>query len=704
MVGDILRSGRTGLGEVESRRLFELNGVYMVMVGVMAVMVVVRSAGDEPMVTAVDAVFLAVLLAFVLAPRFTTRLDLVSAATAISLSAFFTGLAISDLVGGAGVVWIFGLPFALTLVLGARWGTVAAVAVGVTNFSTLLLMDGGANPVVLHRRDVLNRIWPAYLALSLFAYFFEVIRGRTRSRIQAQNEELNRKLVELRRARREAEHANRAKDEFMATISHEIRTPMNGVVGMTELILETELDAKQRDFAETIRGSAGALLAIINDILDYSRVEAGELVIRNSPFDLAACIDASVDAVPLSGRPKLSMVSAPEPDLPADVFGDAGRVKQVLVNLLGNAVKFTEQGEISLWVGVQDPGHIRFEVRDSGIGIPEDEIPNLFVPFRQGDGSYARKQGGTGLGLSISHRLVQAMGGQMGVESEPDVGSTFWFTLPCDVAAGPRLAGPQQPKSGARALLITPSDAQRHFGKRFYEWWGFEVAEYAEVPNELEGSFAICVLDKSQMDPERLAIIQARTDHLNICCSRWAPLENNPGFNIIAKPVRVVEMVRAIIGCAQPSCPISSPTSATTGARPVNQPTNNTEGVSILVAEDNPVNQKVVRHMLRRLGYDVEIVDNGRSAVEAVAERTYQLVLMDLQMPEMDGIEATRRIREHMTDSELPIIALTANARPQDREACTTAGMNDFISKPVSRRELNTMISHWLSDSVETAA
>ncbi|MFQ5775599.1 MAG: response regulator [Kiloniellaceae bacterium] len=544
----------------------------------------------------------------------------------------------------------------------------------------------------------------------------------TQGRLEQQGAELAALAEDLKLARDEAEAANRAKSEFLATMSHEVRTPMNGVMGMAGLLLDTQLNEEQRQYAETIRQSGEALLDVINDILDFSKIEAGKLELQVMEFDLPPVVDSVMDLLAARAYGKgIELIGYIAPNVPRALCGDPGRLRQILLNLVGNAVKFTRSGGVSLEVELEEAGEetatLRFRVRDTGIGVSKEAQATLFDRFVQEDASTTRRYGGTGLGLAICKQLVSMMGGEIGLESEPGKGSTFWFTVclkrPTD-EAGTAFSLGTAVLQGRHVMVVDDNEVNRRiFGKQLLAFgMHVRVVEDAETAllalneaAEANEPFEVAIIDHilPEVDGEELARrIRAEPvfEDLKLVLSSSAggtAAQDRGGKNLfdasVPKPVSQTILMRCLAALYGAEYGEEPPLRSGRDAR--NAQADNAS-LRILMVEDNKVNQLLVIKMLGKRGHRVDVAGNGVEAITAVRNVPYDVVLMDMQMPEMDGLEATRRIRA-LGDQigRLPIIAMTANAMKGDREKCLNAGMDDYVSKPIDQAELLAKIAQW---------
>lgn len=545
----------------------------------------------------------------------------------------------------------------------------------------------------------------------------------TQQRLTEYNEQLD-------LARREAEAASRAKSQFVTNISHELRTPLNGVIGLTDLLSDTTLDEHQQKYVRTIKYSGETLLTLINEILDFSKIEAGMLQLENVEFDVLEAVESVIEVLAHRCSEKsLELVTFVDPQIPMALRGDPARLKQILTNLTNNAVKFTERGEVILETEMAEDRDenvsVRFQVTDTGIGIPKDRLKDLFRPFTQADASTTRKYGGTGLGLTISKELCEMMGGWIDVESEPDKGSTFQFVLPFNKPQKQQETRKVVPHNirGMRALVVDPSANCRRVLERQLNAWSL-ASETAESPETAQRMLAEAT---AAGDPFRLVLLDRKSYEgpnsplaktikklpeaeqpmvlLMVPLTQLAHERSSGNQHVtdyVSKPITPSELfntiMKAAVGEERPSAAPSRRPSPASSQFPKSRWPN----ARILLAEDNEVNQYVASQMLAKAGYECVVAGNGHIALEALEKESFDLVLMDCHMPEMDGLTATRIIRQRLAENSLaqsprlPIIALTANAMRSDRDRCLDAGMSDYLSKPLDPHTLVTMIDSYL--------
>ncbi len=538
------------------------------------------------------------------------------------------------------------------------------------------------------------------------------LEGRVFERTKA----LEKSNQELRDATRKANEASRAKGDFLANMSHEIRTPMNAVIGMSELLIDTELTAQQREYAETISNSSDALLTLINDILDYSKMEAGKLDLEHSPLDIRECVESALDIVaPMAAAKELDLVYFIDEETPNTVLGDMGRVRQILINLINNAIKFTKVGEVSVRINSEKVNEsvyeILFSIRDTGMGIPKDKIDHVFGTFSQADSSTTRQFGGTGLGLAICRKLTQLMRGNVWVESEVGKGSIFYFTIQVPSAPNQKkqyLRGKRPILTGKRVLIVDDNSTNRELLSNQVSQWGM-----CPILVESAGEALALLKEDTDFDVALLDMQMPGMDGLELAKSIKRFLKNKPFpmvllssigdssqsylkwfQSILTKPVKPAKLLSVLEDIF---AKLSKETQEEVSVKDRTSEAADS-AAKILIVEDNLVNQKVVARMLEKLKYPCDVVANGQEALDAVQSKHYAVILMDCNMPGMDGYTATRKIRQMAEPmNEVAIIALTANAMMGDSEKCLEAGMDGYLSKPLRLETLSVELKKYIS-------
>lgn len=646
------------------------------------------------------------------------------------LNLFFIGLLLLYLFVTKGqqgykAFWMFLFPIITLFVLGKKEGVVWTTVLFFVSVFLLLSRSFFAGGLQFERTFAL-RFLLSFSIISAITYIFEFIRHKVHSDMEEQQLKLLEEKRRLAEQKKLAETATRIKSQFLANMSHEIRTPMNGVIGFTEMLMDTELDKAQRDYANTIKRCGDTLLRLINDILDFSKIEAGEMSLERIDFDPELHVyDACEMVRPRIGNKPIELLCHIGNDLPALIKGDPVRFRQVLTNLIDNAAKFTDAGEISVFLDLDEEKNekvkIHLKIRDTGIGIQQEKLNTIFLPFQQVDGSTTRKYGGTGLGLSICLQIARLMNGNVWAESSPGKGSSFHFTAWFSRAQGGKLIryNPVSLKD-KRALLVDDNHTNLQILLHMMESVGVKAItldQSREVLLTLEQAymegrlFDICIVDIQMPGMSGYEVAAAiRNSHkkysripllaLSSMMERDAKKCSEAGFDgFLSKPIQRKKLYRVLEGLLglqeEVRAKRAGPKQGILTQYSVREEMK--RAVKILLAEDNPVNQKLAKLILEKAGYRVDVADNGREVLEKYlkAPDDFHLIFMDIQMPEMDGFQVTKQLRAQGCES-IPIIAMTAHAMKGDRERCISAGMNDYITKPIKRENVLRILDKWV--------